>query len=445
MSKVSNKNKRIETFAIVNKNAAGIDISDKEHVVAVSAECCHDNVRTFASFTCDLEQIATWLKLCSVNTIAMESTGVYWIPLFLLLQEHGFEVCLVNAKHVKNVTGKKNDMSDAAWIQKLHSCGLLSASFQPDELTRSMRSTMRHRKSLTRDAARYLNRIQKALELMNIKIHTVISDIAGKTGQLIVQAIIRGERDAKKLAILADPRIKASEQEIIKSLQGYWREENLFELKQCYEMYLILHTKIKECDQIIEVQLQKMIARANEGELPDIDMKIERARSKSNPAFNTKAYLKTLYGIDLTEILGISELSALQILSECGTDMNKWPTDKHFSSWLALAPNTKISGGKIISNKILKKKHIAGQTFRMAASTLHNSKSPLGDFYRKIKSKSGPGSAVVATARKLAVIYYHMIKDKHTFDLSALLKAQQIAKEKKIKRLEKQLQKLKAA
>lgn len=447
MSKVSKKSKRIETFAIINANAAGIDISDKEHVVAVSADCCQKNVRTFNSFTENLYEIVNWLKACQVQTIAMESTGVYWTQLFLLLQEQRFEVALVNAKHVKNVTGKKDDDSDAAWIQKLHSCGLLQASFQPDSPTRSLRSTVRHRKNLIKEAARYLNRIQKALELMNIKIHTVISDIAGKTGQQILQAIINGERDAGQLAKLADPRIKADTQTIIKALQGYWRAEHLFELKQCYEIYLLFKEKITECDQMIQAQLQALMAQQQHGELPEINTQTKRKKStaKNQLTFNFTAYLMALYGVNVTQIMGISEKTALQVLAECGTDFNRWKSDKHFTSWLGLAPNTKISGGKVISSRVAKKKHNAGQAFRMAASTLYQSKSPLGDYFRRIRAPSGPGKAVVATARKMAVIYYHMILNKQTFDPQALIIADKKFKAYKIKRLEKQLKSLKAA
>lgn len=446
MDKVSKKSTRIETFAVVNENAAGIDISDREHVVAVCPRLCHQNVRSFASFTDDLKQIVRWLKECSVTSVAMESTGVYWVQLFLLLQQEGFQVYLVNAKHVKNVTGRKSDESDAAWIQKLHSCGLLNSSFQPDELTRSLRSSVRHRKSLIRDSCKYLNRLQKALELMNIKVHTVISDIGGKTGQDIIGAIIAGERQADKLAQLADCRIKASKEIMIKALEGYWREEHLFELKQCYEMYGILKDKIAECDLLIQQQIQRITASQNQGVLPEIDPNTKRKRSgKNQPSFNLTAQLVALYSIDITQILGISELSALEILAECGTDMKRWPTYKHFVSWLGLCPNTKISGAKVISSRILKKKQSAGQAFRMAASTLYNSKTPLGDFFRRIRARQGAGKAVVATARKIAVIYYQMIAHKANFDPDALQRAKEKYKERKIKQLEAQLIKLKAA
>jgi transposase len=446
MSKSSKKSKRIETFAIVNADAAGIDVSDKEMSVAVSPERYEENVKTFGTYTCDLEQIIEWLKECNVKTIAMESTGVYWVQLFLMLQEHGFEVYLVNAKHVKNVTGRKNDEDDAAWIQKLHSCGLLRPSFQPENRFSGLRSLVRHRKTLIRDASRYLNRMQKAMELMNIKLHTVISDIAGKSGQRIVEAIINGERDAQKLSELTDPRIKASREEIIKSLQGYWRHEHLFELRQCHQMYHELNERVRECDHEIESQLQPIIAEQCGGEIPELDMKMKRKRSgKNQMTFNATAYLLGLLGVDVTSIMGISEISALEIVAEAGIDMSKWPTDKHFNSWLALAPNTKISGGKVISSKVPKKKHYAGQAFRIAANSLYNSKTPLGDYYRRIKSRSGPGKAVVATARKMSTIYYHMVKNKQAFNVESLLIAQNKYKEQKIKRLEMQLQKLKAA
>ena len=448
MSKGKTKNekvKKISQLTVINPTAAGIDVSDTEMMVAYPTNSEQLEIRAFGCFTSDLHSIANCLKENGVTTIAMESTGVYWVPLFLLLQEYGFEVYLVNAKHVKNVTGRKDDESDAEWIQKLHSCGLLSASFQPDNLERTLRSIVRHRKNLVQTSSTYLNRMQKALELMNIKLHTVISDIDGKTGLLIIEAIMNGERNPEVLADLRDRRIKASREEIIKSLEGHWTTEHLFELRQCYHLYCTHRQMIEECESEIEKQLVEQIASKNEGLIPDLPKVKRKVSGKHKASFNLTAYLKELLCVDVTEVFGISELSALTILSEVGTDISKWKTQHHFTSWLNLAPNTKISGGKIISSRIRKKKHHAGQAFRIAANSLYNSKNPLGDYYRRIRAKAGAAKAVVATARKLAIIYYKMVSNKEAFNPKALEVYQKKYKEKKINQLKKKIALLEAA
>jgi len=437
--------KKISQLTVINPTAAGIDVSDTEMMVAYPTNSEQLEIRAFGCFTSDLHSIANCLKENGVTTIAMESTGVYWVPLFLLLQEYGFEVYLVNAKHVKNVTGRKDDESDAEWIQKLHSCGLLSASFQPDNLERTLRSIVRHRKNLVQTSSTYLNRMQKALELMNIKLHTVISDIDGKTGLLIIEAIMNGERNPEVLADLRDRRIKASREEIIKSLEGHWTTEHLFELRQCYHLYCTHRQMIEECESEIEKQLVEQIASKNEGLIPDLPKVKRKVSGKHKASFNLTAYLKELLCVDVTEVFGISELSALTILSEVGTDISKWKTQHHFTSWLNLAPNTKISGNKIISSRIRKKKHHAGQAFRIAANSLYNSKNPLGDYYRRIRAKAGAAKAVVATARKLAIIYYKMVSNKEAFNPKALEVYQKKYKEKKINQLKKKIALLEAA
>ncbi|MDP3912712.1 MAG: IS110 family transposase [Bacteroidota bacterium] len=439
------KVKRISQLTVINPTAAGIDVSDTEMMVAYPINSEQLEIRVFGCFTRDLHSIAKCLKENGVTSIAMESTGVYWVSLFLLLQEYGFEVCLVNAKHVKNVTGRKDDESDAEWIQKLHSCGLLTASFQPDSMIRTLRSLVRHRKNLVKTSSTYLNRMQKALELMNIKLHTIISDIDGKTGKLIIEAILSGERNPEVLADLRDKRIKASREEIIKSLEGYWTTEHLFELRQCYQLYSTHQQMIDDCDGEIEKQLTQQIASQNDGVIPEIQKVKRKVSSKNKVSYNLTAYLKEILGIDVTEVVGISELSALAILSEVGTDMLKWKTEHHFTSWLGLAPNTKISGGKVISSRIKKKKHHAGQAFRIAANSLYNSKSPMGDYYRRIRAKSGAAKAVVATARKLAIIFYKMVINKEAFNPCAIEDYQQKYKEKKINQLKKKIALLEAA
>jgi hypothetical protein len=284
------------------------------------------------------------------------------------------------------------------------------------------------------------------MELMNIKLHTVISDIAGKSGQDILKAILSGERDAERLASLCDNRIKAKHEEIVKSLEGYWRDEYLFELDQSYQMYQFLHEKIHNCDMEIEKHLTIMAKTLSQKEPLSMDENIKRKKNaKNKPFFNVTAYLKAIVGVDVTEITGISEISALEIFSETGFDLSKWKRDKEFTSWLGSAPNIKESNNKVISSRILKKKHHAGQSFKMAASSLHNSKSPLGDFYRRIRARAGAGKATVATARKIAVIFYHMVTEKTNYNPDKLVKSQQKYKDHKIQMLEKQLAKLKAA
>lgn len=448
MSKSKTKNetvKKITQLPVINFHAAGIDVSDTEMMVAYPINSEELEVRSFGCFTVDLHSIAKTLKKAGINSVAMESTGVYWVTLFLLLQEYGFEVSLVNAKHVKNVTGRKDDEGDAEWIQKLHRCGLLNASFQPDKMTRSLRSLVRHRKNLVNTSSSYLNRIQKVLELMNIKLHTIISDIDGKTGLSIIEAILAGERNPEVLADLRDRRIKATREDIIKSLEGYYTQEHLFELRQCHQMYCTHRQMIADCDIEIEKQLIEQIASKNLGEIPELSLLERKTTRKNKVSYNLTALLNEILGTNVTEVFGISELSALTIMSEVGTDMLKWKTEHHFTSWLSLAPNTKKSGGKVISSRIMKKKQNAGQAFRIAAASLYKSDTPLGDYYRRIKAGSGAAKAVVATARKLAIIYYKMVLHKQAFNPKALMDYQQKYKEKKISQLKKKIAILEAA
>ena len=348
--------KKITQFEIICPQVAGIDVSDNAGMmVAYPINEKEIVVEEFECYTGDLHRLSCTLKEYHIESVAMEATGVYWIALFILLQEDGFEVYLVNSKHVKNVTGRKNDEGDAEWIQKLHRCGLLSVSFQPDNQTRALRSVMRHRSDLVETRTCYLNRMQKALEQMNIKLHTVISDIDGKTGLSILHAIFEGERDAEKLANLCDPRIKASRKEIVKSLEGFWSETYLFELRQCYKAFQFHNDTIEECDRELEKNLLEMIAAKNDRIVPNIESVKRKRNYKRSIQINVTAYLKELNGIDITEITGISEINALRIFSETGTDMSRWKTEKHFTSWLGLAPNTKISGGKVISSHVPQK------------------------------------------------------------------------------------------
>ncbi|MEO6230956.1 MAG: IS110 family transposase [Ferruginibacter sp.] len=445
------KHVNVASFAIVNSDAAGIDVASKMHVVAVPPGRDSINVKEFGAFTEDLQSIAEWLKKCKVDKVAMESTGLYWKQLYLVLIEHGFEVSLVNAKHVKNVTGRKTDMDDAQWIQKLHSCGLLRSSFLPDDLTESLRSLVRHRKSLIEDSSRYVLRMEKALDLMNIKIHGVISDLMGKSGTAILEAIIAGEREPENFMQHLDYRIKANREEIKKSLKGNWRNEHLFLLNENYKLYGFVQQRILSCEKEIELHMQRMGAVNNEGTIESIPQegvlkKKNEKKSKNQPDFDVRGYLLKLHGVDVIDIFGIRENSAMEILAETGTDLSKWENEKKFVSWLNLCPNNKISGGKLISSMVLKKKTgLASKAFRAAANSVQKSDNWLGDFFRRKKARGGNKYAIIATARKIAIIYYKMVRYKQGFKPLDTEEYREDFKAAKIARLEKQIAKLKGA
>jgi transposase len=432
---------------VFNAHAAGIDIGDTLQSVAISDGQGGHEVKTTSAFTCDLKEIVDYLKNNGITTVAMESTGVYWVPLYIMLEEAGIEPYLVNAKHVKNVTGRKKDDTDAIWIQKLHTCGLLQKSFQPDNETRLLRCYTRQRKNLISLGSDSVRRMQKALELMNIKVHTVISDLLGKSGILIVKAILAGERRPQILSALCDPRIKASKEEIMKSLQGIWKDEYLFMLEQAVENYEFHQKQIKSCDAKIKAQLLKQVAIIKEGDITQLECST-KIKSKAKPRknqfdFSASLYLKELTGVDLCKIPAINEVTALEFISETGTDMSKWKSQKHFSAWLNLVPNTKISGGKIISSKVYKKRNKAGQYLKQAASGLSNSKSALGIAYRKARAKLGGRGAVMVIAHKLAKIIYSMLTNKTEYNAGLIEENQEKIKSEKIKNLERQLERLK--
>ena len=424
-----------KTLRLLRPNAAGIDVASEIHYVAVPSDRSDEPVRSFGSFTDDIHQIAQWLKSCRIDTVAMESTGIYWIQLYLILEEYGFDVFLVNARHIKSVSGRKSDVLDCQWIQQLHSYGLLNSSFQPDNDTRELRSYLRHRKTLTESYSKEVLHMQKAFEQMNIKLHNVLTDITGKSGQLIIKAIIDGERDPSKLTQYLDSKVKASKDDVIRSLTGIWRDEYVFQLNQAYDLYLVFKDKIKSCDVEIEKTLKKIESKSNHTN--GIEIK-RRVYSKNRLNFNGTKYLISILGVDVTKIFGISELIALEIISETGIDMSKWKTKKHFASWLNLAPNNRISGGKLLKPKRSKKKNKAGQSFLMAAYALQRSDHWLGHYYRRMKARNGPLIATKATARKLAIIFYEMIKYQKEFDPISLESYTKKFKKQKLKYLHKQ-------
>lgn len=440
MKKQALVKKSAVSMPLVNPNAAGIDVGDTIHAVAVPEGRDEAAVRTFGTMTCDLEAIAAWLGECGVETVAMESTGVYWKPLFTLLTRRGFEVYLVNAKQVKNVSGRKNDEDDARWIQKLHSCGLLRSSYLPDDQQEALRTLVRHRKALMQDRSRCVFRMQKALELMNVKLHTLLRDICGKTGLLIIEAILRGERAPECFLACIHSKVKADRATLLKSLEGNWRGEQLYLLEDAYACYRYYTERIASCDATIERQLERYRKAVRAEAEPDREAASPKRANRNKPMFNTCAYVRAVLGVDVMAIYGISDIGALEILSETGTDLGKWPTAKHFVSWLNLCPNSKISGGKLISSTLMKKKpNPASQAFRNAANSVQRSDNWLGDYFRRMKAKGGNRYAVVATANKIATIYYKMVSCQQEFNPVELTAYQNRYKQAKIVYLERRL------
>jgi transposase len=391
----------------VNLFAAGIDIGSRSHFVSVPEELDHEPVREFASFTGDLNRMADWLVEMGIQTVAMESTGIYWIPAYEILEERGLIVLLVNARHIKNVPGRKTDVVDCQWIQQLHTYGLLKGAFRPPEETIALRTYMRQRETLTQQASDQIRRMQKALRQMNLLLDNVVSDIDGVTGMKIIRAIIDGERDAAVLAKYRDGRCKKSEQVIAASLEGHYREEHLFSLKQTVELYDTYRQKIEACDDAIQVQLDRMESKDDKRKLPSS----KKAKTKSSPKFDVRGELYEMTGVDLTQIDGLNENSLLKILSETGADVSAWPTEKHFASWLGLCPGNKVTGGKTLSSKTKPSANRAAAAFRMAAFGLLNSGSALGAYCRRQRTRLGAPKAITATAHKLARTFYSMIKN----------------------------------
>lgn len=395
----------------INLWAAGIDIGANSHFVAVPEGSSETTVREFKTFTSDLHALAAWLEECGVQTIAMESTGVYWIPVYELLEEKGFEVKLVDARQVKNVSGRKTDVLDCQWIQQLHTYGLLKSAFRPDEEICELRAYIRQRSMLVQSASRYIQQMQKALTQMNVQLHHVISDITGDTGMRIIRAIVNGERDPSILAEHRDRRCKSSIDDIKSALTGNYRAEHLLVLKQSLDLYDYFQVKIQECDDAIEKRIADFSTHANVVNVPMEQLNPNKKKAgKNSPAFSLGNELHRLTGVDLLAIPGINNLSALQLIGEIGLDMTQWKDAKQFASWLGLCPGNKVSGGKRLSGKTKPSNNRAAATLRMAASTLYRSPTALGAYLRRLKTRIGPMKAITATAHKLAKIIYNMLR-----------------------------------
>jgi len=401
-------------FPVMRPDAAGIDIGATEIFVAVPVDRAAENVRCFPTFTQDLYALADWLKQCGVKTVAMESTGVYWIPLFQILEDRGFEVCLVNARHVKNVPGRRTDVSDCQWLQFLHSVGLLRASYRPEQEVCAVRSLLRHRESLVQMAATHVHHMQKALDQMNLQLHHVISDITGQTGLAIVDAILAGERDPFVLAKLRNDRIKASEEVIAKSLVGDYRPEHIFTWRQSLAVYRSYQKLIDDCDREIRRSLGEFKPPSQPNASASDSQKGPSKTSATDGVLRTE--LKRVFGVDLTKIPGIRVGIAQTLFGEIGPDFTKFRSASAFASWMGLCPDNDISGGKVLWVGTRKVKCRAATALRMAAQSLHHSKSALGDFYRRMRAKLGAPKAITAAAHKLARIIFHLITTGQEFD-----------------------------
>jgi transposase len=391
-------------FELAYPDAAGIDVGSASHFVAVPADRADEPVREFRSFTESLVQLADWLTVCGVNTVAMESTGVYWIPLFELLESRGFTVFLVNARHVKNVSGRKSDVLDCQWLQQLMSYGLLAGAFRPRDDICVLRALSRQREMLLKYQSQPIQHMQKALAQMNLQLGNVITDLAGETGQRIIRAIVAGERDPVQLARLRHARIRASEAEIIHALEGHWRDEHLFALRQAVALYDAYRSAVTECD----AQLAEVLEHLACHDAP-VEPTRRRGRPRNAATFDLRTALFRVCGVDLTRIDGIATTTALKVMAEVGPDLSRFKSAKHFASWLGLCPGTKISGGKVLSRASRPSANRLAQALRLAAVSLRTSHSALGAYYRRLCGRLDKPKAVTATAHKLARLIYTLL------------------------------------
>lgn len=432
----------LDNLAIVHPNAAGLDIGAREIWACVPAGRDEETVKRFNTVTPDLPALADWLIACSVDTVAMESTGVYWVPVFEILEARGLKVYPVNSWPLKHVPGRKSDYLDCQWIQKLHSLGLLNGSFRPDAEMVALRTLLRHRAQLLEHRALHILHIQKAWQQMNLQLHHVLSDVTGVTGLAILRAIVAGEHGPLKLAQLRNPGCKSSEETIVQALTGSWKGEQLFVLQQSLELYDFYAAQVAACDAEIEKQYTAMKPRWDgPDEPPEIPRVKANSKSKNQPQLNVRAEIIRLTGVDLVAVEGISASLAPIVLSEIGTDMSKWENEKHFGLWLGLVPHHDISGGKVLRNRTLKTHNRAGQAFHQAAA-VSRSGSAFGAFYRRKKAQLGPMQALVATAYKIARTVYVMLKRRVPYHDIGAAAYEQKQQEREIAYLKKRAAKL---
>ena len=430
---------KVEPLNTIEPNAAGIDIGASSHFVAVPADRDGEPVREFSAFTSGLHALADWLQACGVTTVAMESTGVYWIALYDILQDRGIEVFLVNAQHVRGVPGRKSDVLDCQWLQQLHSYGLLRRSFRPDADFVKLRTYLRHRGDLIDARSSLIQQIQKALTLCNVQLHLVVTDIAGETGMKIIRDILAGNHSPESLAQHRDPRCKASAEQIAEALRGEYREENLFLIRQTMCLYDAYGERLAECDRVLAKLLPNVVddhrAETQRPLLPASPKKQSKRRPKE-AQFEIREPLYQLVGVDLTAIPGLGELTALQLIGEIGVDMARWPDADHFASWTTLAPSCRITGGKSRSSRRPATAHRVAEILRMAAMNAGRTQTALGGFYRRLSVRAGKAKAVVATAAKIARLVYLMIRNAMPYKDSGCAAYEERYRERVIRNLE---------
>jgi transposase len=399
-----------EKLDIVHPNAAGIDIGAETHYVSVPEDRANPSVRTFACFTADLEEMAIWLRECRITHVVMESTGVYWTPAYQVLSSHGLDVQLVDAHHAKNVPGRKTDVWDCRWLRKLHTFGLLRGCFIPASDVQEVRAYWRHRATLVESCSQHTLRIHKSLEQMNLQLHKALSDVMGVSGLRILRAIVAGERDAQRLAAMCEPGVKATPETVLKALTGNWRPECLFTLKQALDSYDFLHSQMQECDARIKECLHRFEDKnpgSGQPPLPPEDRRI--TRRKNEPYIDLRPEIARIFGVDLTRIKGISTITAMVLLSECGPDLSAFPTQGHFCSWLAVCPNPRITGGRVHGSRTRRVNNRLADALRVAAQSLHRSNCAMGAYLRRMAARHGMPKAITATAHKLAKLIYLMV------------------------------------
>ena len=424
-------------FKVVNFNAAGVDVSPKELQVCVPSDRDEKCNRTFGVYTKDLHEISGWLRKCGIDTVVMESTGVYWLPLFRVLKADGFGVMLVNPKDAKNYAGKKTDEADAHWLMVLHTYGLLKPCFQPENITRQIRTLSRHRDNLIRSSSREVLHLQKEMEQMNLKIDNAFSDILGKSGQAIIKAILEGERDPERLASLADRRCKKSKEEIMQSLEATWDEDHLFVMRQCQDLYEYYKKQIAE----VEAEINRLVSQYTAQVDTEKAGKMERSKKQkqlhNEVSFDIEQHAYGLWGVNVMRMPAMSKNSLLRLVAELGAEFtDKFPDARHFQSWANLVPDNKISGGQLLSSRVPKRKNPVGQVFRQCANALCRSKEPLGDRFRQIKARSGHKQAMVAVGKTLAGIFYTMVKEKKEYDATIYTKHRKQVLDRSIERLQ---------
>jgi transposase len=428
------------TLPVLNPDTAGIDVGATALYVAVPPDRDPQPLQVFGTFTEDLHTLARWLLACRIRSVAMEATGVFWIPIFQILEGYGFEVCLVNARHLKNVTGRKTDVVDAQWLQHLHAVGLLSPSFRPPEAICAIRTILRYRETLVTQGATQIQHMQKALTQMNLHLHHVLSDLSGVSGLRIIAAILAGERDPEKLAELRDPGVKAAPEDVVKALRGDWRAEHLFVLRQAYELYLHYQSRLQACDAEVEQLLAAGASQADPKDVPPPPKNAPRGKQRKNQIQLPKTDLRTelfrLYGTDLTQVPGLGPGTVANLHAELGTDLaGAFGTGGRFCSWQGLCPDPRKSGGKVLRHQTRQVKHRVAKLFRLAAQSLHHSQTALGEFYRRMQAKLGPAQAITATAHKLARIFFHLVTTKEAYDETIFAREEERHQQRRLKRV----------